>query len=67
MEFIDVKKDKMIVVEYNEKFQNLLSFTRRLAPDDDTKVDCYKCYLPYNYNLNFGYQANLELAMRKTR
>ncbi|KAL4584436.1 hypothetical protein LXL04_009037 [Taraxacum kok-saghyz] len=39
-EFLNLKKEKMMVADYIMKFQMLLSFLRRLTPDDETKVDC---------------------------
>ncbi|KAI3778448.1 hypothetical protein L2E82_07744 [Cichorium intybus] len=64
--FLDLKKDKMTITEYNAKFRKLLSFARRLAPDEATKVDQYVGGLPWNYRLNFE-AATLEVAMRKAR
>ncbi|KAI3780195.1 hypothetical protein L2E82_10166 [Cichorium intybus] len=64
--FLDLKKDKMTITEYNTKFRKLLSFSRRLAPDEATKVDQYVGGLPWNYRLNFE-ATTLEVAMRKAR
>ncbi|KAI3523204.1 hypothetical protein L1887_01262 [Cichorium endivia] len=44
--FLDLKKDKMTITEYNAKFRKLLSFARRLAPNEATKVDQYVVGLP---------------------
>lgn len=39
--FMDLKKEKMTITEYNAKFRKLLSLARRLAPNGVTKVDQY--------------------------
>lgn len=64
-DFLDIKKDKMTKVEHNVKFWMILSFGRRLELDEEIKVGCYKCGLPWDFKWNLGTLANWDLAMRK--